>query len=97
MADAYITEYSELARDALDYTIQAGKEPGIFQKVTFTTSTQSAAFGNETRFIRLVSDTDCYIEFGVNPTAVNVTDTLVKANTPEFFGVIPGQKVALVT
>lgn len=98
MANLFIQEYAELAEDVKGYKIQAGREPAITnQVVAFTTTTQSAAFNERTKFIRVVSDTLCYLEFGANPTATTATDMLVQANTVEFFGVIPGQKVAAVT
>lgn len=97
MAVLYITEYSELAKDSLGNVVSAGKEPReTVQAVTFSTTTQSAAFSNETRFVRLWSDTACFVEFGVNPTANNANDTPLAASTAEFFGVTPGQKVAVV-
>lgn len=70
--------------------------PQTGQAVTITgTSAQSAAFAASTKYIRLVSTTACWIQFGANPTATTTTPSiLLAANVPEFFGVTPGQKVA---
>lgn len=57
------------------------------------TSKQSNAFAATTTRIRLVASQHCYIAFGANPTADN-TGIMLIANVPEFFGVLPGEKVA---
>lgn len=104
MAILFISEYAKKATDQRGHQVEAGEEPALtHQKVTFTTTTQSAAFNNDTAFIRAISDTDCYLLFGENPTAVTATNILLKANTVEFFGtnraVVQGAglKVAAVT
>jgi len=66
------------------------------QAVTFTTTTQSAAFNVNTHIVSLCSDTVCHIVFGDNPTATT-TNFLLPASTIVSFSVIPGQKVAAVT
>lgn len=63
--------------------------------VTFTTTTQSAAFQPNTRFIRVVCPVACHLEFGENPTATTAS-LYLPADTVEYFGVKPGEKVALV-
>lgn len=78
---------------------QAGKygaqvmRPHTTQAVTYSTSTQSLAFGLNTNLVRIVSDADVYLTFGLSPTA---TATAIKlaANTVEYFEVVPGDKVA---
>lgn len=100
MSTMYITEYSRIAGDADGHVIQAGKhdEYDVDQKQTFTTTAGvSAAFGAKTHFIRVVCDGAGYLAFGATPTAVTLTGTPVQANTPEFFGVEPGQKISAVT
>lgn len=104
MAVLFISEYAKKATDQRGHQVEAGEEPALtHQKVTFTTSTASAAFNNETAFVRLISDTDCYLLFSPAPTAVTATNILLKANTVEFFGcnraVVKGDglKVAAVT
>ena len=97
MAILFIREYTELVRDNLNNNVQAGKEPALAtQKITFSTVTQSAAFNELTKFVRIYSTADAYLEFGVAPTAVTENGCPVTAKMPEFFGVIPGQKVSVI-
>jgi len=101
MAILHATEYSHLAVDSGGHGIQAGLEPALArQQVTFTTTVSSAAFQENTSFVRVMSDTDCYIRFHTGTdSAITLTDTLIKANVAEFFGVKPGlsYKIAAVT
>lgn len=96
MATMYIREYSYLLRDEAGNVVQAGFEDGFrtAQAVTYTTSTQSAAFQDTTRFVRITCDAEAFLDFGTNPTAVTGDAINVQADTPEFFGVVPGQIVA---
>lgn len=70
--------------------------PAAGQVVTFTTTVQSAAFNAATTFVRLISDTDCHLEFGANPTATVSSVIKLTAGVPEYLGVTPGQKVAAI-
>jgi hypothetical protein len=96
MAKAYISEYE--AVPILDgRMVPTGLEPALAEQVvTFTTTTQSAAFQARTKFIRVHTDGICSYEFGANPTAT-VNTPRMAASTTEFFGVAPGMKVAFVT
>lgn len=97
MANAYVTEYVALARDGFNFHIAAGLEPAIAeQKVTYTTTTQSAAFNALTRFIMVHVDAVSHLAFGDNPTAAT-TAHRIAANETRFYGVQPGQKIAFVT
>lgn len=92
----YIQEYTNLSVDGRGFQVQAGQEPAVTsQKVSFTTSTASAAFDETTRFVRITCDADAHLQFAVAPTATT-SMMEVQADTPEFFGVIKGQKVAAV-
>ncbi len=95
MATLYITEYETLA--PIDHGIfaQCGYEDGgvTEQTVTYTTSTASTAFQDETRFVRVVADALAHVEFGSAPTAT-ISNKPIQANVPEYFGVVGGQKVA---
>ena len=98
MAIARITEYTEWAKDGHIPINGVPQVPGpAKQKVTFTTTTQSAAFNARTKFIRVRSDTLCYIEVGANPTAITDTGEVLAANTDYWLGVNPGDKIAFVT
>lgn len=95
MATFYLREYRYLSGDKGGKHIQAGHEDGYTtdQTDTFAASTQSNAFQNDTEFVRITCDASAFIKFGDNPTAT-ATGVQVQANTPEFFGVTPGQKAA---
>lgn len=72
---------------------------GVSDVVTIgTSSAQSAAFGGDTFEIRVVSDTDCWINIGADPTAAATTDNnlFLPANVVEYFHVSPGQKLAVI-
>lgn len=99
MATMYITEYSHIASDKNGSIVQAGKSNGneTYQQITFTgTHGSSAAFKAGTNLIRVVCDADAFLNFGLSPTAITLTHTPIKADTPEFFGVVAGQKVSAV-
>jgi hypothetical protein len=96
MPDLYIREYTSLARDAHGHVAQAGEEPATAGQVIsgFTASAQSAAFHDATQIVRVISDGDCWLDFGENPSATKADGAYLPANTPAFFGVRPGDKVA---
>lgn len=95
MSDAFISEYIDMPQHN-GQVIQCGREPSLAEQyVSFTTTTQSAAFNAKTKFIRLHVKTAASYKFGANPTAT-VTTPRMAAGSTEFFGVNPGDKVALV-
>lgn len=59
------------------------------------TSAQSAAFGANIEYVRVIPDADCHIEFGKNPTATTST-IFMEAKTSELFKVSEGEKVAVI-
>ena len=66
------------------------------QKVTTSgTSAASNAFGSNIEYIRIVSDTACWITFGTAPTATNAK-TYLPAGEVEYFKVSEGEKVAII-
>lgn len=73
------------------------QEPGTDQSaVTFTTTTQSAAFGAGTKYVCIVADAAFHYVVAANPTAT--TNALrIPAHTPLFIGVQSGHKIAAVT
>jgi hypothetical protein len=98
MALMYIAEYAELAHDENGNVIQAGKEPALARQfVTYSATAASAAFNPSTRFVRIYCDGAAFLNFGPAPTSTTAQDTPVAATTPEYFGVIPGQKVSAVS
>jgi len=100
MAKVYIEEYKEMAKiQSSKADLAAPQEPSIVEQTPVAIgvgSAQSAAFNEQTRFVRIHTDAICSIKFGDNPTATADSKRLA-ANATEYFGVVPGQKVAVIT
>jgi hypothetical protein len=58
-------------------------------------STQTAAFEANIEYVRVISDADVHVEFGVNPTATNAK-IFLEAKSYEYFKVSPGEKLAAI-
>lgn len=72
-------------------------EPGTdLTPVTFTTSTQSAAFASGTTYVGFSSDAAFHYVVGENPTATTGA-ARVPANTTVHVGVRAGHKIAAIT
>lgn len=98
MATLYITEYQRMQLDGVERLAQCGLEPALaMQTVAIgATSQASAAFQPGTTFVRIMADAVCSIAFGVAPVASGTT-TRIAPNSAEYFGVLPGQKLAVIT
>lgn len=99
MATAWITEFADIsAGSGSKIDVQVAATPALtVQKITYTTSTASAAFGSNTKLVRiLVSNGGArsFIAFGAAPTATTDTSP-IEDSVAEYFGVTPGQKVAI--
>jgi hypothetical protein len=72
-------------------------EPSVAttEALSFTTTTQSAAFDTNCTFIRLLSTGDCHIVWGASPTATTSHEKFM-ADVEYFRGIVPGQKLAVV-
>lgn len=80
-------------------TYQAVKTPPTAsQKITITgTSAQSAAFNAATTIIRVHADAACSVQIGgTNPTATT-TSARFAAGQTEYFLVVAGDKLAVIT
>ena len=97
MASLYITEFQASGNAESGAQLQVGVQPAVaMQKLTFTTSTQSAEFDERTRFVRLHTDAGCHIVFGTDPTATTNHMPLL-ADSTEYFGVVmSGLKLAVI-
>lgn len=97
MASLYVTEFQASGNADSGAQLQVGVQPAVaVQKLTFTTSTQSATFDPRTRFIRLHPDADCHVVFGTDPTATTNHMPMLAGST-EYFGVdMPGLKLAVI-
>lgn len=100
MAKLYISEYKAMAKiQSSKEDIAAPNEPALVVQtpvVIGAGSLQSAAFNEETRFVRIHTDAICSVKFGANPTAT-ADEARLAANATEYFGVVPGQKIAVIT
>jgi hypothetical protein len=84
----FITEFAEEQIGPAGRVGQMPLEPPLAeQAVSFGASTQSSAFNSKTRFVRLHTDTNCFLVFGTNPTAVTSTSGRLAANQTEYRGV----------
>jgi len=90
----YISEYTQ---NQIDLPVVAAEPATANQKVDFTAgATQSSAFRNDTRLVRIHAEAICSILFGTNPTASAANARLVAGQT-EYFKVFPGHKVSVIT
>lgn len=97
MAIIDINEYAFQARDGRNNVIPAGVEPSPVQQVVIGAgSLQSGTFGDTTRMVRVHADAVCRVAFGANPTAA-ATSMRLAAGSTEYFGVLPGHKLAVIT
>lgn len=91
MATLWIREYD--ASSALPIPV----EPGLVdQTVTFTTTTQSAAFASRTGLVTIIADAAFHYVVGAAPTATT-SNLKVPADTLQTMKVAAGQKIAVVT
>ncbi len=97
MAILFITEYAGTS----PYTgnAQIAQEPALTSQTRTIsgTSAQASALNARTRVVRLHADTDCYVLFGTNPTAITAAGTKMIAGQTEYFGVAPSTKIAVIT
>jgi hypothetical protein len=94
MAVVYISEYTEGSQ----FAPTLGNEPAVTQQTVAITagSVQSSAFGRNTTVVRVHTDAICSYRFGTNPTA-SATTARMAAGQTEYFKVLPGDKVAVIT
>ena len=98
MATLHITEFSAIpaAPDGETLWIANLSLVVAHQIVTFTTSTPSLAFKKRTSFVRLFSDVKAHVKVDADNPVATVSHTPIAPNSPEYFGVSPGHKVAAV-
>lgn len=96
MATLWITEYTRLAYEGSGASVLVGKEPSKTQTLAIVgASGASTAFRADTRFVRMHTDTACYVGFGDAPVATSGSMRMA-ANQTEFFGVVGGHAVAVL-
>lgn len=95
----FISEYSTMAQtNSGGAPAQIGSEPDqADQVVDFSGgAAASAAFGADTKFVRLQCDTRCAIRVTTAGTAATTSNKPLAADAPEYFGVRPGDKVNVI-
>jgi len=64
------------------------------------TSAQSSVITgtNIYRTVRIYADTDCFVTWGSNPTALTdgTEGRMIGANNPEYFQIVSGDKIAVI-
>ena len=100
---AFISEYAVMAATASGgVPAQIAAEPTLTDQppVDFSGgATSSAAFGSQTKYIRIMCDTRCAIMFRPACTGGSAATTSSKplaADAPEYFGIQPGDCVSVV-
>lgn len=97
MAILFITEFRGVAASGAAVTQAPMVPPVAEQRVTFTSSTASAAFDENTAIVGIMADADCHIAWGSDPTATTA-NMKIPANNLLYFGVRPGKgdKIAAI-
>ena len=98
MALLYVKEYAHLPQIGTMKGTMAS-EPGVDQApVNFAgAGASSAAFAATTKYIRVVSDTTCFVVFGPTPQAATSNNALLPANIIEYYAVVAGQVISAHT
>lgn len=98
MARLSIREYTHISAVARGI-VPVGEEPAAAnQTITIGgASVSSAAFGNRTMFVRIHTDVNCSLDWGVAPVAVAGLCDMVAGQT-EYFGIVnsTNMKVAVI-
>lgn len=85
MATCQIAEFSNVGMTRQPLGMLNGV---TIQNITISSSAaQSAALDNRTVAVRILSDTDCWVLGGANPTVATTTGLKVLAGQPEYFAV----------
>lgn len=87
----YITEFADLGLNPRGGVTAVPLLPASAgQRVTTSgTSAQSTNLAATTNLVRLISDADCSVLVGTNPTATIAAGLRLLAGQPEYFGVTP--------
>lgn len=96
MATLYITEYAGAAQGVGGMLVPM--EPPLAEQTVAIggASVSSAAFGANTRLVRLRTDAICSVLFGTAPTAA-ATNARMADESEAYHAVSPGMKVAVIT
>lgn len=106
MATLYVREYRGIGNTQnvtgiglSNLPTQGAQEPGVDQPTINInpSTTPSNAFSPTTQLVRLHTDAVCSISFGPPGTVATTSNARMAANQTEFFSVIPGQIVAVIS
>ena len=100
MAKLYVTEYRDLPGAYATWAPQVVREPPELDQTPVAigaTTTPSAAFGQQTRIVRLHTDAICSIAIGPAGTVATANSQRLAANQTEYKMVQPGHVVAVIT
>lgn len=98
MSFLYISEFTALQPTTGGNNLAMAAQPSNRdQQIAITSAAAtSSAFLNNTYFVRLHTDVINSVVFGSSPTATT-TNARMAANQTEYFAVIPGQKVSVIS
>lgn len=106
MADVFFTEFENIGLATVAVpesndgagSVQVAKDALASGEFTASASNQqSSAFNARTNFVRVAATTAVKLQFGSNPDATSGTVIVMLANSTDYFGVEPGEKLAVVT
>lgn len=95
MATLYVSEHGGLGIQGA----QVMSHPPLASQTVASGGTSAAvtnAFKDDTRLIRVHTDAICSIAIGPSPTAVTTAMRMAAGQT-EYFGVMPGHKIAVIS
>jgi hypothetical protein len=97
MGILHIQEYVDVGVGGDGKATQAAREPALTNQAITTSGAAalSAAFGSQTRLVRLAATGVVAVLFGKAPVAV-VTDMRLSAGAAEYFIVLPGDKISVI-
>jgi len=97
MADVYLSEYAELAKDSQGRLINnAPQEPPIAtpQKKLIGAEIKFTAVNKDTKFVQIIADGAFHMNIGADAT---VADKKIPADVPLLFGVSDGDIISVIT
>ena len=103
MATLYVTEFAAgtvaglVGSVTTEFPVPAPMTPPVAEQhiAIGAGSLPSAAFNADTAFVMVNCDATCSLAWGAAPVAV-ATAQRMAANETRFYGVVPGQKVAVI-
>ena len=97
MASLYISEYTATSTNS-GQGVPVMQEPGTDQSPVSISGShaESAAFGTNTRWVRVHTDAICSVKFGSAPVATANNKRMIAGQT-EYWAVFAGDKISVIT